>query len=264
MSDMQYFVYRLIDPFANEVFYVGKGSGDRIQTHLSAAKRGASGYLYNKIRKIWNSGGQPEIERIWECDDEAEALQKEIEFIAIYGRRVNKSGSLCNVTIGGEGCTLDGDALAARNAAIAEGLKGRKLPIDSIEKIARTKRRQYASNSELYEKTVELLSAARKNVNEDKRIVAVSRAAKNRIWSEESRKKLSESRKGIRYGVDVIERMRQSKMKAVICHNTGKVFQNSREAAKENGVGHKSVWRVCNGKYPSVKGLIFSYKEKTP
>jgi hypothetical protein len=258
---MSFFVYRFVDPIANEVFYVGKGSGERIQTHFSAAKRGASGYFYNRLRKLLAVDVQPEVEYIWECDNEAEALQKEKEFIAIYGRRLDGTGTLCNITTGGEGCALDNEALAARNAAIAEGLKGRKLSCASIKKIAETKRRQYAKDPDLHRKTASILAVARKNVDESKRIAAVSKACAERVWSVESRKKLSESCKGRRYGPDVIERMRHSKMKAVLCHNTGDVFQNGREAAKATGVGYKSVWRICNGKSPSVKGLVFSYKE---
>ena len=258
---MSFFVYRFVDPIANEVFYVGKGSGDRVQTHFSAAKRGASGHFYNRLRKLLSADVQPEVEYLWECDDEAEALQKEVEFIAIYGRRLDGTGTLCNITAGGEGCALDGKALAARNAAIAEGLKGRKLSRASIEQIAETKRRQYAKDAELRKKAANILAVARKKVDESKRIVAVARSARNRVWSAESRKKLSESCKGRRYGPDVIERMRHSKMKAVLCHNTGEVFQNGRDAAEVMQVGYTSVWRVCNGKSPSVKGLIFSYKE---
>ena len=255
-------MYRFVDPVANEVFYVGKGSGDRVQTHFNAAKRGASGHFYNRVRKLLSAGLEPEVEFIWECDDEAEALQKEVEFIALYGRRLDGTGTLCNVTTGGEGCALDGAALVARNAAISKGLKGRVVAEESRAKISETKKSRYARDPELYEKTAKALAAARQNVDESKRVAAVARSAKNRVWSDESRKKLSDSCKGRRYGADVHARISKSKMKAVLCHNTGEVFQNGREAAKATGVGYKSVWRVCNGEYPSVKGFIFSYKEK--
>jgi len=258
---MSFFVYRFVDPVANEVFYVGKGSGDRVQTHFNAAKRGASGHFYNRVRKLLSAGVELEVEFIWEGNDETEALRKEVEFIALYGRRLDGTGTLCNVTAGGEGCALDGAALAARNAAISKGLKGRVVSEGSRAKISEAKKSRYAKDPELYEKTAKALTDARQNVDEAKRVAAAAKACAERVWSDESRAKLSASCMGRRYGKDVINRMRHSKMKPVLCHNTGEFYKNGREAANATGVGYKSVWRVCNGKSPSVKGLIFSYKE---
>ena len=38
---MKYYVYHLIDPRDNSVFYIGKGTGNRINDHQKEALRGA-------------------------------------------------------------------------------------------------------------------------------------------------------------------------------------------------------------------------------
>lgn len=64
---------------------------------------------------------------------------------------------------------------------------------------------------------------------------------KNKIVSEETRKKLSES-----------HRMSNSKQRAVECVETGEVFKSAEDAG-----GH--VWEVCNGRRKTTKGYHWRY-----
>lgn len=84
-------------------------------------------------------------------------------------------------------------------------------------------------------------------------------SATGRVWSKESKAKLSASCMGRKYGSDVIARMAESKKRPIQCDTTGVVYTCRTEAAQACGVGARSIQRVCGGEYPSVKGLKFSY-----
>lgn len=55
------------------------------------------------IKAIRTTGLEPGVRYLAENLTELEALQKEIELIALYGRRVDGTGILSNLTLGGEG-----------------------------------------------------------------------------------------------------------------------------------------------------------------
>lgn len=77
----------------NEVFYVGIGNKRRSKDMLDR------NYHWENIVKKHGY----RIEIIHEFETRNEAVQKEIELIAYYGRRDIGTGSLCNMTDGGEG-----------------------------------------------------------------------------------------------------------------------------------------------------------------
>ena len=53
-----FYVYELIDPSSNTIFYVGKGMKSRYCVHESLSKQGKhyNKHLENKIHQIWNCG----------------------------------------------------------------------------------------------------------------------------------------------------------------------------------------------------------------
>lgn len=112
------------------------------------------------------------------------------------------------------------------------------------------------------EENLAALDAARAKIDQVKRIAAVKKAASDRVWTEESRAKLSASCMGRRYGPEVIARMAASKRKAVKCNETGVVYTCREEAAEKTGISANTVWRHCKGKtQKAAKGLTFSYIE---
>ena len=56
---LKYYVYIYIDPFNNEVFYVGKGKGNRLFDHLKSGNDAEKSQRINEIRK---NGKEPQIE----------------------------------------------------------------------------------------------------------------------------------------------------------------------------------------------------------
>lgn len=82
----KYYVYELIDPRTSEVFYVGKGCGDRIDEHERETLAGVSSKKCNKIRKIINGGLTIGKRKIAFFKGEADAYAFEDERIRFYGK----------------------------------------------------------------------------------------------------------------------------------------------------------------------------------
>ena len=88
-----FYVYRHVRLDKNEVFYIGKGHGNRAWDVHNRNK-----YWRNIVSK-----SEIRIDILFETDDEKECFEKEKEFIVMYGRKDIKTGTLCNLTNGGEG-----------------------------------------------------------------------------------------------------------------------------------------------------------------
>jgi hypothetical protein len=99
-----FYVYVYRDPRPtknNQPVYVGKGTGDRDLSHWS---RGSHNKPFQDfISHLKARGLVAACQRVFETDVEVEAFAKEIELIALYGRRNTGTGTLFNLTDGGEG-----------------------------------------------------------------------------------------------------------------------------------------------------------------
>lgn len=100
---MGFFVYVIRDPrpgFGGECVYVGKGCRDRARRHLSGSHNSRLNHFIAKRRR---EGLEPIVEIVRRFAGEDVAFLCEMELIAKYGRRDKGSGSLFNLTDGGEG-----------------------------------------------------------------------------------------------------------------------------------------------------------------
>lgn len=100
---MEYYVYELIDPRNDTVFYVGKGQQNRMYDHEGRVKRGlvpnrSNVYLGYKIKKILATGLKIKYNKVLITDNEQTSYDKEKEMIETIGLK-----NLCNVTPGGIG-----------------------------------------------------------------------------------------------------------------------------------------------------------------
>jgi hypothetical protein len=102
-----FYVYHLIDPLTNLPFYVGKGKGNRMSHHMRDVNNGKmphnNRHLFYKIKKINRLSKKVICQKIFENLNECDAFQKEKEEILKFGRKINKTGILCNITEGGDG-----------------------------------------------------------------------------------------------------------------------------------------------------------------
>lgn len=91
MEDRRFYVYEWYIVDTNEVFYVGKGTGDRYK------RLGGRNYFFQCMYNTHNCN----VRKIYEHLTENEAFEKEIETIKFY--RENTNYRLTNQTDGGEG-----------------------------------------------------------------------------------------------------------------------------------------------------------------
>ena len=111
-------VYRHIRKDKNIPFYIGIGR-DRDRPYN---KKDRSIFWKNITNKT-----EYFVDVLLDNLTKKEAIQKEIEFIKLYGRVDLKNGSLCNMTCGGEGTSsLNKELEDCRRTKISDSLKGRK------------------------------------------------------------------------------------------------------------------------------------------
>jgi hypothetical protein len=80
-KDYKWYVYQLIDPRNDEVFYIGKGTGNRIKAHEKETRRGVCSKKTNRIKEIWLDDLQVKRQIIAYCNDEKYAYQVESDWI---------------------------------------------------------------------------------------------------------------------------------------------------------------------------------------
>jgi len=153
-------VYRHIRLDKNQPFYIGIG------VHI---KRAYSKTHRNKHWQSIVSKTEYRVEILFDEIDYEFAKEKEIEFIAIYGRKED-GGVLCNITKGGDGC------LGLKHTEEAK----LKMSIPNKGKIISEEQRR-----------------------------RVSEVHKGKKLSEEHKRKLSEVRKGMGLGVKLSEERKQ-------------------------------------------------------
>jgi len=93
----KWYVYKLIDPVTRQVFYVGKGAGNRIDKHESEAAKGVCSHKCNKINSIKQSGFEIIKEKVATFWCEQSAYDFETDLIEEIGL-----GNLTNVMRGGQ------------------------------------------------------------------------------------------------------------------------------------------------------------------
>lgn len=162
IASLRYYVYVLVRSTTNKPFYVGKGSGRRINEHEREAGTDCRCRKCHTIRKVWRQGGQVVRYIMLETNDEQEALDYEIELIALYGRK-----NLCNLTDGGDG---------VRGAVVSDELRAKR----SANQKARWQDPEYRAKQK-----------ARLPKTPDQR-AATSQRLKGRVFSEETRQKLAQ------------------------------------------------------------------------
>lgn len=92
-----------MDPHTHEPFYVGKGTNKRMYEHYRTRTRLKNPLLRNKLLKLAASGLKPGYLVYANKLEESKSFEIEKRLISIYGKRIDRTGILCNLTDGGEG-----------------------------------------------------------------------------------------------------------------------------------------------------------------
>jgi hypothetical protein len=97
-----FYVYTYTDPLTDDFIYIGKGRGNRLYAHLQPSNQ-TDTLFYRKLRKMAREGREPIVEKLFTNLTEKEAFDFETFCILSLGRRTNKTGTLLNLSEGGEG-----------------------------------------------------------------------------------------------------------------------------------------------------------------
>jgi hypothetical protein len=97
-SKFTYYCYLYFDPTTDQAIYIGKGHANRAFEHL---KRKDKHYFVRKIQKLVREGHEPVIKAKTGLTEE-QAFMYEKLLIAVFGRHDLGTGTLLNLTNGGE------------------------------------------------------------------------------------------------------------------------------------------------------------------
>lgn len=129
-----FYVYQLRLATSELPFYIGKGKKKRHTLHLMPYSLKEKSHKNRTILKAMRDGVEILSEILFQNLSESDAHAKEIELIALYGRRVN-GGCLTNATDGGEGLTGWSPSNETRKK-MSESHKGRKCSPETCKKIS--------------------------------------------------------------------------------------------------------------------------------
>jgi len=219
-----YYTYILIDSQNKKPFYVGKGSGSRMYSHIKEATRDSykkKRSLHCKIVSILNNGGSIIYKKI-AAESEKAAFDKEKELIIEYGRKDIGTGILCNLTEGGEGSSNTNPESIRRRAEKHRGMKR------SDEARKNMKEAQLKSVANRLAKTG--LKRSLESCTKQ------SKSTKGKSWSEKARN---------------IKRHKPTAISVVAYNKKTNEFVGSwnsiSECASELNCDVSSIWKILNG-----------------
>lgn len=246
------YVYRHIRLDENEPFYIGIGHDDFYKR--ANCKRQRNPHWSNIVKN-----SQYIIEILIDNISWGEACVKEIEFIKLHGRIDLKTGSLVNLTDGGEGTI---------------GHKHTQKTVNLFSRQRKNKNqteKQYFANCNRTQsiKSREKISKSSKGHTRHtkEQIDAIIKHNKTKIISQKTRDRWSKKRKGIKQTKEHIENNKQAKIenfitKKVMCLTNNTIYNSSKDAANKLSFGkHASVaiGSVCRGERNHYKEYKFQY-----
>lgn len=217
---MSYLIYQHYRKDKGEVFYVGISSN--IKRPYKKSNRSSF------WKKIINKTDY-DVEILFNDLTKIQAEIIEKELIKFYGRRDLGTGTLCNLTDGGEGGSL----------GIIQSEETRE------KKRQASLGNQYAKGYKHTKEAKEKISNRSKNKN-DKQIKASANNLRN--WSTSTKHK---------------EMLSKIKSKPICLLNNKKeiiqIFKSLTEASKKLGVSVSKISLVCSGKRNHTGGFVFKY-----
>ena len=204
------------------VFYIGKGSGERLY------KTGNRNQFWKNI--VSKHGYTASI--LEQCETENEAYQKEMYWI----KKLKAKGEcVANFTKGGDGVNVEHRWW---NNKISAALKGKKSAQGPLSK----NYKDFASKKEL------------EDLYETKKMSVVFIAKKFNVSSTLVWSRL------LAYGIAI--RPIKERGKKIVCTTTGQSFNSITEAAKTLNLARENIRKVLYNKYKTTGNLHFQFEEK--
>lgn len=256
MSDRLYIVYKHTSP--NGKVYIGLTK----QTLEGRAKNG-QGYtecpkFYKAIKKY---GWKNFLHEVLATDlTVEEAKAKEIEYIALY--RSNEQPYGYNISPGGDMTSSSGETREKISSSAKERWQDQGYREKAVASMQGKERGEEAR------KNISKAQKARFSNPRERELVGLRQIGK--VRSEEAKRKTSESLRIFYEDPEHREALRKSHAKpnrerlakAVLCVETGEVFEAVIDAANAKGVIHQNIIKVCRGERPRAGGYSWRYVEK--
>lgn len=230
-------VYRHVRLDENQVFYVGIGNTKRAYNNKNRSKW---------WKKVVNKTHY-RVDILFDNMTREEACEKEMELIQLYGRQDLGTGTLVNMTSGGEGTTSPSPEARRK---LSESKLGDKNPMFGIIRSAESKRKL----SEEYRIKLSESKLGDKNPMFGKKI------------SEETRVKYRIARLGKRLSKETIEKLRKANSKPIIQLSLdGEFIREWGSAAEAHSTGYfnySGISKCLRGKNKTHCGYKWGYKNK--
>jgi hypothetical protein len=205
---MKYYVYELIDPRTDNVFYVGKGCGTRCYWHIRQRSKNKPTENSDKdkiITCILEAGFEVNVRKVFFTDDESLAYRTEEQTIRQYGLENLTNRRYPSDTPGYTRVVSPARKEQMRAAMIGHKINnGRKWSEEHKAKIGKALKESYLSGKRVYS---------------EKSRAATSKAHKGKVLSDETKQKLGAGRRGKTYeeihGVE-----KATELKALISKNS--------------------------------------------
>jgi hypothetical protein len=224
------YVYRHIRLDKNEPFYIGIGSDSNYKRAFT--KRSRNQYWKN-ITNITDY----QIEILFDDITFEEACKKEIEFILLYGRIDKKTGSLVNLTDGGQG------TLGWKHET--PYWLGKKLPDNMRVSLSNFAKTRIGEKNPFYGKKHSEESKLKMKQKSLGR--TVSTETKNKIKESLHKSDLFKNRNITpKVGID------NHKSKKVINTETNIIYENLRIASDISGINYNRLRSYCQGKVKKI------------
>jgi NUMOD3 motif len=136
---------------------------------------------------------------------------------------------------------------------------GKKRTPEQNAAMSQLRKQLFIDKPEILEKTMANLKKAIAAVDQEVRRKASSESSRNRIWSDESRAKLSASQTGKRHTPEVLSRISAKKSKPVECIDLACTFDSGLDAAATTGVYFSNISRVCRSGKGTAGGMRFRF-----
>ena len=245
-------VYFHRHPITNDIFYVGIGKSKQRAYRFGGNKRNQ--YWNNYVKKH----GFPIVEIVHEVETRKEAAELEMKYINQYGRRIDGTGQLLNITIGGDGGALGVKRSGETKEKLSVANKNRKHTeaAKANFKAAQNRPEVRAKHAEI-KKSEEWLAKQRAaklggKLSEEHK-AKISKGLKGRVVSEEAKQKisaansgkkrteeqkeyLSQIRRGKTRSAQSIAAAAESNKKILLNTQTGIFYNGMKEAAESLGI----------------------------
>lgn len=268
-----YYLYRHIRLDKEEPFYVGIGKKiNRKKPYATVEKEYKRAFSLDR-NNMWDKIVEKtnyEVEIVLESNDLQHIKQKEIEFIKLYGRKNLNTGTLCNLTDGGEGAfgRIVGDITRRK---ISEKNKGRKWSEESKKNSSLLRRNNSCVTSPETKIKLSKAMKGRKRSEESIRKQILSKTGTK--FTEEQKLRLSVAHLGIKPSEEAKKKMSkfQTKLQEAVIkpvlqydlnENIVREWKSSREILKNQPDIHQANLSKClRGERKSTGGFIFKYKQ---